>query len=35
MEVDAADVVMSGFSTTNHFAILLGIRDVVFAGMPI
>jgi len=30
----AADVVMSGFSTTNYFAILLGIRDVVFAGTP-
>jgi hypothetical protein len=28
----AADVVMSGFSTTNYFAILLGLRDVVYAG---
>ena len=30
----AADVVMSGFSTTNYFAILLGLRDVVYAGTP-
>eukprot|EP00240_Pyramimonas_obovata_P001054 CAMPEP_0118953134 /NCGR_PEP_ID=MMETSP1169-20130426/56028_1 /TAXON_ID=36882 /ORGANISM="Pyramimonas obovata, Strain CCMP722" /LENGTH=465 /DNA_ID=CAMNT_0006900517 /DNA_START=170 /DNA_END=1564 /DNA_ORIENTATION=+ len=30
----AADVVMSGFSTTNYFAILLGIRGVVYAGTP-
>ena len=28
----AADVVMSGFSTTNYFAILLGVRGVVYAG---